>query len=188
MANPVPGASFPIPPPLFKAPFGTVKDSGGSFDLGENNKGEKLVYLTTTAIGFLTELWAAIQGGGGIIPSLLSIAIPAAGVITAYDVVSINAIGQAIAPNITVVADGLGIIGIATTAASGSGLSINVQPIGVVSNPVWTWTPGAPVWCGAGGVLTQTAPTGAGNWVRKIGVAVSATDMEIQIGELVELT
>lgn len=176
MSSPgTPQASFPIPPPLFKAPFGTVQ-------------GEQLVYLTTTAIGFLTELWAGMQGGGGIIPALLNIAIPTSGAITAYNVVSISGIGQATAPDITVIADGLGIIGIATSAASGSGLSINVQPIGVVSNSAWTWTPGAPVWCGAGGVPTQTAPTGAGNWVRKVGVAVSATDMEIQLGELVELT
>jgi hypothetical protein len=55
MATPVvPAASFPIPPPLAKLQFTNPRDG----------------ILTIQAISFLTQLWAGIQGGGGIYPSL----------------------------------------------------------------------------------------------------------------------
>lgn len=173
--GPVPAAaSFPIPPPLAKIPF-VVQENG-------------IYLLSQPAIGCLTALWAGLQGSGGVIPSLLIISVPTAGSVTAYTAVAINAVGQAIAPDNTVIADGLGIFGIATTAGATSGVSINVQAIGLVSNSAWTWTPGEPIWIGNGGVLTQTNPTGAGIWVKKAGVAISATDMYIGFGELVSLT
>lgn len=175
MSSPgLPTANFPVPPPLFRLPF-TVDQNG------------TVAHLTTPAIGFLTQLWAALQGSGGIIPILIYIPFPAAGSITAYNAVFINGVGQAAAPDLTVIADGQAIIGVAVSTGS-VGSNIYVQSFGIVSNSAWTWTDGEPIWCGASGVLTQTVPTGAGNWVRKIGIAVSSTDMMIQIGEVVELT
>lgn len=167
-------SSFPVPPPLAKLPWSTTTDG-------------KLTYLTNPSYNFLLQLWAGLQGGGGLIPSLVSVPFPTITPVTAFSVVTINGAGQAASPNLTVISDGLGIIGVSTSASSG-GTAINVQPVGIVTNSAWTWTSGVPVWCGVAGALTQTAPSTPGQWVRKIGVAVSATAMEIQIGELVELT
>ncbi len=180
------GSPFPPPPPLFKMQWGHTEPKKNP-DAIKNGDTRQDVYLSTPAIGFLTQLWAALAGSGGLIPILINIPIPVAGSVAAYDVVAINGTGQAFAPDITVVADGKAIIGIATSTGS-VGSTINVQPVGIVSNSAWTWTPGVAIWCGAGGVLTQTAPTGAGNFVRRMGVSMSATEMMISIGELVELT
>ncbi len=171
----LPAASFPVPPPLTKLPWATLGADG------------HLVFLTPPSISFLTELWAALQGGGGIIPSVIAISLPASGSVAAYNVVSVNGVGLVTAPDITNIADGLSIIGFATSSSPG-GTSVSIQPTGLVTYSGWTWTPGGIIWCGAGGVPTQTATTGAGNWIRRVGVAISATEIMIGIGELVELT
>lgn len=167
----IPAASFPIPPPLAKLPMVDIKTG----------------MATQPFIGFLTELWAGLQGSGGVIPSLLYLTLPIAGSVTAYSAVALNGIGQLIAPDNTVISDGLAIIGIATSSGS-TGTTATVQAIGLVTNSAWTFTPGEPVWIDNAGALTQTAPTGAGIWIKKAGVAVSATDLYIGFGELVELT
>lgn len=51
-------ASAPIPPPFQNLPFGQVRESGQ-------------VYLSVPAIQFLQELWAALQGQGGILDILV---------------------------------------------------------------------------------------------------------------------
>lgn len=52
-------ASSPVPPPFQNLPFGQVRGDGQ-------------VYLSTVAIQFLQELWAAIQGQGGVIDLVLT--------------------------------------------------------------------------------------------------------------------
>lgn len=61
MANPdaPSAASFPIPPPAFNFPWGTVGANG-------------TVMLTPMSIEFLQLLWASIQGGGGVIDLVLA--------------------------------------------------------------------------------------------------------------------
>ena len=44
----------------------------------------------------------------------------------------------------------------------------------------WAWTPGMPIYCGAGGVLTQVAPTTG--WLKAMGVATSPTAMQVEMG------
>jgi hypothetical protein len=53
-------ASFPVPPPLANFPFGQVGQGGQ-------------VYPTTTFMEFIQILWASIQGGGGIIDSVVQL-------------------------------------------------------------------------------------------------------------------
>lgn len=163
-----------IPPPLFRAPF--VQDKEGN-----------QYFLTSPAQGFLQQLWNGLAGSGGVIPSIISIPIPVTGSVTAYNAVTVNSSGQAAAPDITVIADGLGLAGVATSSGS-TGTTVTIQCLGTVTNSAWTWTPGGAIWCGAGGVLTQTAPSAAGDWVGRVGTALSATTMLIELGELVELT
>lgn len=171
--TPLPEASFPIPPPLFKLPFTTVRDGIG--------------YLTPPAVGMLTQLWAAIQGSGGLIPSFLIVTFPVAGTVAAGGAVAVNGIGEAFSPDITVVADGLAVVGIATSSGIVGG-NVNVQPFGIVTDPTWTWVPGEKVWCGDGGVLSQTVTTTPGNWALSVGTAISASSIAVNIAMLVELT
>lgn len=55
---------------------------------------------------------------------------------------------------------------------------INVVRQGLMTEPAWTWTPDAPIFIAANGVLTQTLPS-AGNPVRRIGWAISATEINL---------
>ena len=52
--NNPPEAGFPIPPPVIQLPWGAVS-AGGE------------VWLNQNSFDFLTRLWAAIQGAGGIV-------------------------------------------------------------------------------------------------------------------------
>ena len=64
-----------------------------------------------------------------------------------------------------------------TTGAAALGQSASVLPSGPMTEPSWTWTPGLPLFIGAAGVLTQTAPpTGK---VRRIAFALTATLINI---------
>lgn len=65
-----------------------------------------------------------------------------------------------------------------TRMATIVGDPINVVRSGLITEPAWTWTPDAPVFIAADGVLTQTQPA-AGNPVRRIGWAISATELNL---------
>lgn len=72
------------------------------------------------------------------------------------------------------------IVGIAFTSAT-SGNPITVMTEGQITDALWSWTPGLPLYCGlTGGTLTQTAP--ATDAVVVVGVALSATVINVQIG------
>jgi len=66
-------------------------------------------------------------------------------------------------------------------AAGTSGNPLDVLDNGIARNDAWTWTPGGDIYLSttAGG-LTQTAPT-SGADVRRIGYALSATEIRVQI-------
>ena len=68
-----------------------------------------------------------------------------------------------------------GLIGIAMAAISANSTG-KVSILGRVYNAGWSWTVGAPIYvsCTAGGI-TETAPSGSGDQVRKIGHALSST-------------
>ena len=72
------------------------------------------------------------------------------------------------------------IVGIAFTSAT-SGNPITVMTAGQITEALWSWTPGEPIYCGlTGGTLTQTAPSV--DAVVVVGVALSATTINVQIG------
>lgn len=83
--------------------------------------------------------------------------------------VAVNASNQIIYPNITILADGQGIIGITTSAISAGG-SGQVQMSGIMNEPSWSWTPGKVIWVTNNGVLSQVPPP-TGKWILQIGVA-----------------
>ena len=67
-----------------------------------------------------------------------------------------------------------GLLGVAIAAISANNAG-RVLVFGRVSSAGWSWTVGAPIYvsCTAGG-LTETAPSGSGDQVRKIGHALSS--------------
>jgi len=73
------------------------------------------------------------------------------------------------------------IAGVSTNAAVTGG-EVDVVTSGMVEHAGWAFTPGAPVFCGALGVPTQT-PTSVA--LRQVGVAISATAILVEIGPLI---
>lgn len=65
-------------------------------------------------------------------------------------------------------------IGVSTGAAL-AGDPVNVQTIGIVAEPSWTWSDG-PVYVGPNGSLSQTI---SGVFVQQIGVAGNSTELNI---------
>ena len=72
------------------------------------------------------------------------------------------------------------VTGIATTGAVMVGSSVTVKILGTITYAGWAWTPGYAIYNGINGVLTQTAP-GTGNYIREVGVALSATSMLVRV-------
>jgi len=80
-------------------------------------------------------------------------------------------------------ADGSGtraVRGLAVTAGT-SGNPLDVLDDGIARNDSWTWTAGGDIYLSTTpGTLTQTAPS-SGADVKRIGYAISATDVRVQI-------
>lgn len=68
-----------------------------------------------------------------------------------------------------------------TLAAAAAGNQVDVQNSGPVTFAGWTWTPGAPVFVGLSGLLTQTPPVTG--YVQSMGHAEGPTTIFLAIGE-----
>lgn len=74
-------------------------------------------------------------------------------------------------------------------AAGTDNNALTVIDDGVVRNDAWTWTVGADIYLsGTPGGLTQTAPSTSGDKIQKIGYALSADTMRVNIGQGTYLT
>jgi hypothetical protein len=69
-------------------------------------------------------------------------------------------------------------LGITATAAA-SGEAVTVVRSGSITDASWSWTPGAPVLCGANGTLTQTQP--ALPYIVAVGIASTPTTIQLKI-------
>lgn len=78
------------------------------------------------------------------------------------------------------------VVGI-TEGAAVMGDAVDVRFAGEMTEATWSWTPDAPIYVGAAGVLTQTPPVGAA-WLRIVAVAVSATRIVVGLREPVRLS
>lgn len=75
-----------------------------------------------------------------------------------------------------------------TTAAAAMGALASVRTSGMMTDPSFSWTPGEPVYLGAGGALTQTPPDAATAIIEIIiGTAVTDTTLLIRIRQPVYL-
>ena len=102
----------------------------------------------------------------------------AASVISIHSVVREVSAGTVDVSDPSVPGQGIQAYGVATQGGQ-AGATLTVALSGDISEPTWSWTPGLPVFCGAGGVLTQTLdPTWS--WLRIVGVATSSTSMTVR--------
>lgn len=51
-----------------------------------------------------------------------------------------------------------------------------------LQNSDWSWTPGGTVWLLSGSEYTQTCPNGDDQMIQKMGHAINATTMQVEIG------
>lgn len=90
----------------------------------------------------------------------------------------INALGQADYASNTIASHKWLAVAISVGAAS-SGATVTLRTTGLLIEPSWAWTTGAPVYLNSNGLLTQTAPVSPA-FLRVIGVATSPTTIFIQ--------
>ena len=64
-----------------------------------------------------------------------------------------------------------------TRGAAINGAPVQIQTSGLMAEPSWAWTADQPVFCGANGTLTQSAP--AAGFALILGIALSATQIHI---------
>jgi hypothetical protein len=66
-----------------------------------------------------------------------------------------------------------------TTGAASSGAIAAIATYGEFTEPSWSWTPGAPIFLGTNGLITQTAPTSG--FLLILGFAIATTKIFIDI-------
>jgi len=100
--------------------------------------------------------------------------------IDSFKAVALNSSGQAIIADKTTEETAL-VVGFAIQSADGS---VDVQKFGRMTNPAWNFTDvGGPVYLGfTGGLLQDVATFATGDIAIQVGVAISATTLEIGIG------
>lgn len=66
-----------------------------------------------------------------------------------------------------------------TTQAAGADEDTTVVSFGPVTEPSWAWTPGAPLYLAANGLLTHTVPTAPGSaFLKAVASAVTPTTIQ----------
>lgn len=115
--------------------------------------------------------------GNGLIPVSNNLTFIAGQNLSALRAVTSNGLGQAVYASNATLSDAQ-VIGVTYTSAN-TGSSVTIVSSGLVSDPAWSWVKG-PVFLGANGTLTQTAPTG-GAIIVYIGRALTATQLLVDI-------
>jgi hypothetical protein len=78
--------------------------------------------------------------------------------------------------------DNFYVIGLAYPASSVSaGGAVTIVKAGIINVPSHGFTVGTPVYLGASGAITNTAPSSAGNAIVKVGIVKDASNIDVQI-------
>lgn len=119
-----------------------------------------------------------IHGAGGVDNRFVSHV--AASALSGNRAVCLDNSGELIYADHATLAHKSKVLGLTTGAISG-GATGTVQVAGVMTEAGWAWTPGAAIYLGVNGALTETAPTTG--FVLVIGFAETATAIFIDIKE-----
>ena len=82
------------------------------------------------------------------------------------------------------VADAGRVVGLTTGSASAAA-AVTIQISGDMTEPSWSWTPGAILYLGANGQLTETAPSTG--FIQAVAHAVTATKIILEIHQPIML-
>ncbi len=125
----------------------------------------------------VTLLETGTQGPAGAPgqPGEATLSLVAGGPIGGHRVVRSLA-GVAVYADQNTVPDAVCVLGISKGAAS-AGAEVQVQLMGTMDEPSWSWTPDQPLFVGPAGTLTQTPP--ATGYRLIVGVALTATKINI---------
>lgn len=89
------------------------------------------------------------------------------------------------ADNDTTSADNFYVVGLAFPAGSVSAAgAIMVTKMGLINVPSHGFTPGVPLYLGASGAVTATAPSASLSAVERVGIVRDANNIEVQISEI----
>lgn len=136
---------------------------------------ETVVVMESTEIVVITEMEGP-QGPSGPVGDAIMTSV-AGQALAAFRVVRDND-GLYFYADQTIETDAATVVGL-TTASATLGAAANVQIMGELYNPAWTWVIGEAVFVSGLGQPTQTAPT-SGAWVLQIGVATHADRLFIR--------
>lgn len=76
-----------------------------------------------------------------------------------------------------------------TVGAASPGASVDVLITGTMIEPSWSWTPGAPVYLGVNGQLTQVPPAAPGAvFLAQVGTATSPTSLFVDRAPSIKIT
>lgn len=107
-------------------------------------------------------------GGGGLE------SYTAGATVNGHRVIVTNASGQAVHADNATAAHANAATKISVGAAL-VGQTVQVQLVGRITEPSWSWTPGGTIYVGADGVLTQTTPVSPAVFSKVVAVAETAT-------------
>jgi hypothetical protein len=107
----------------------------------------------------------------------------AATTVPIYNLVYVDGSGTISLAKADAAATCTGYIGMATAQAT-SGNAVNILKSGLITYSEWSFTPGALLYISdaTAGLLTATAPTTSGHFVKVVGIAVSATCVQLMMG------
>lgn len=103
-----------------------------------------------------------------------TIVLIAAGTLSGHRAVVMQEDGTAAYADKGTLAHATAAVGV-TLGAALAAADVDVVTTGRIDEPSWSWTAAHPVFIGAGGLLTQTAPTSPALFSRVIGWAISPT-------------
>jgi len=138
------------------------------------------VYCVATAAGieqFCNDRYA-ISGSDNIHQAVAAVELGG------HRVVVLDAAGEAIYADRSILSHRDKVLGVTTGAAS-AGADATIRTYGELTEPSWSWTLDEPVFLGLTGLLTQTVPTSG--FVLRIGFPTAATSLFIDIDDAITL-
>jgi hypothetical protein len=128
--------------------------------------------------------WVEVSSGGGSDADSISNNYTAGEAISAYNILIQGNDGKVYVADSSDTSDIQKVVGLAETSASEDD-TISVQSIGKMTNPGWSWTPGAKIYYTNSGTLTESVP--ATGFIQQVAIAETATTITINIGLCIAL-
>lgn len=173
--------SWETPTEADGTPVTATLDSGGAWTLSGTPSAYPvgIVFCYRTQVKNLDDAYTLQETEPEPAPEGVETILAAGAAVSGHRMVSADGDGKARHTDLSSVASVEAVLGLALNAADADG-RVRIRQGGKVVEPSWSWTVPGMIYCGANGVLTQTAP--ASGAVLAVGSAVAATAMVVRIG------